>query len=88
MSSSNPSPEEELRQRLVHKLAPERFTAMSGKMAAIVGYILDEPFTGIRVSFAPVIHTVSYGDTTRWWQRLPENAAGIPRILSSRDRLS
>jgi hypothetical protein len=27
------------------KLRPERFEGMSGKMAAIVGYILDEAFT-------------------------------------------
>jgi hypothetical protein len=30
---------------LAEKLHPERFTAMSGKMAAIVGYILDESWT-------------------------------------------
>jgi len=30
---------------LAHKLRPERFTAMSGRMAAIVGYILAEPWT-------------------------------------------
>lgn len=27
---------------LVDKLRPDRFTEMSGKMAAIVGYVLDE----------------------------------------------
>lgn len=30
---------------LSEKLSPNRFTAMSGKMAAIVGYIIDEKFT-------------------------------------------
>jgi hypothetical protein len=30
---------------LARKMAPQRFTAMSGKMAAIVGCILGEPFT-------------------------------------------
>ena len=34
-----------MREMLVEKLRPDRFTAMSGKMAAIVGYILDERFT-------------------------------------------
>ena len=32
-------------QTLVAKLNPARFTAMSGKMAAIVGYILGVKFT-------------------------------------------
>jgi len=32
-----------VRDSLIEKLRPERFTAMSGRMAAIVGYILDEP---------------------------------------------
>jgi hypothetical protein len=30
---------------LADKLRPDRFTAMSGRMAAIVGYILAEPWT-------------------------------------------
>ena len=30
---------------LVDKLRPDHFTAMSGKMPAIVGYILDERFS-------------------------------------------
>ena len=30
---------------LAAKLHPERFTSMSGRMAAIVGYILGEPWT-------------------------------------------
>jgi len=30
---------------LADKLRPDRFTAMSGRMAAIVGYILDERFS-------------------------------------------
>ena len=34
-----------MREQLVAKLRPDRFTAMSGKMAAIVGYILDEHFS-------------------------------------------
>jgi hypothetical protein len=34
-----------MKDQLVAKLRPERFSAMSGKMAAIVGYILDERFT-------------------------------------------
>jgi hypothetical protein len=29
---------------LAEKLRPDRFSAMSGRMAAIVGYILDEPW--------------------------------------------
>lgn len=33
------------RNALADKLRPDRFTAMSGKMAAIVGYILDEPMS-------------------------------------------
>jgi hypothetical protein len=39
-----------VRETLVDKLRPERFTAMSGKMAAIVGYILDERFTDPAIS--------------------------------------
>jgi len=35
---------------LVEKLRPDRFTAMSGKMAAIVGYILDERFSDPAIS--------------------------------------
>lgn len=35
---------------LVDKLRPDRFTAMSGKMAAIVGYILDERFSDPAIS--------------------------------------
>jgi hypothetical protein len=31
--------------RLASQLRPDRFTAMSGQMAAIVGYILDERFS-------------------------------------------
>lgn len=34
-----------MREALVEKLRPDRFTAMSGKMAAIVGYILGERFS-------------------------------------------
>jgi len=34
-----------MRDALIEKLRPDRFTAMTGKMAAIVGYILDERFT-------------------------------------------
>lgn len=30
---------------LADKLRPERFSAMSGRMAAIIGYILDQPWT-------------------------------------------
>lgn len=33
-----------LHRSLAYKLAPDRFPNMSGRMAAIVGYILDEPF--------------------------------------------
>jgi hypothetical protein len=39
-----------MREVLVDKLRPERFTAMSGKMAAIVGYIVDERFTDPAIS--------------------------------------
>jgi hypothetical protein len=35
---------------LVAKLRPDRFSAMSGKMAAIVGYILSEPFSEPAIS--------------------------------------
>ena len=34
-----------MKETLIEKLRPDRFTAMSGKMAAIVGYILDEQFS-------------------------------------------
>lgn len=39
-----------MRDKLVAKLRPERFTAMSGRMAAIVGYILDERFSDPAIS--------------------------------------
>jgi hypothetical protein len=39
-----------MRDALIDKLRPERFTAMSGRMAAIVGYILDESFTDPAIS--------------------------------------
>ncbi len=39
-----------MRNQLVAKLRPDRFTAMSGKMAAIVGYILDERFSEPAIS--------------------------------------
>lgn len=39
-----------MRDRLVAKLRPDRFTAMSGKMAAVVGYILDERFSDPSIS--------------------------------------
>jgi hypothetical protein len=39
-----------VRDRLVEKLRPDRFSAMSGKMAAIVGYILDERFSDPAIS--------------------------------------
>jgi hypothetical protein len=39
-----------VRDALIEKLRPDRFTAMSGKMAAIVGYILDEPFSDPAIS--------------------------------------
>lgn len=39
-----------MRESLVDKLHPDRFTAMSGKMAAIVGYILDERFSDPAIS--------------------------------------
>jgi len=35
----------EIRQALVSKLHPRRFPGMSGKMSAIVGYLLGEKFT-------------------------------------------
>ena len=43
-----------MREELVAKLRPDRFTAMSGKMAAIVGYILDERFSEPAIS-EPVV---------------------------------
>jgi hypothetical protein len=39
-----------VKEQLVAKLRPDRFSAMSGKMAAIVGYILDECFTDPPIS--------------------------------------
>lgn len=39
-----------MREALVDKLRPDRFTAMSGKMAAIVGYILEERFSDPAIS--------------------------------------
>jgi hypothetical protein len=39
-----------MKEELAAKLRPERFTEMSGKMAAIVGYILDEPFSEPAIS--------------------------------------
>jgi hypothetical protein len=39
-----------MRDVLIDKLRPDRFTAMSGKMAAIVGYILDERFSDPAIS--------------------------------------
>lgn len=34
-----------MKEDLAAKLRPERFSEMSGRMAAIVGFILDEPFS-------------------------------------------
>jgi hypothetical protein len=39
-----------VRGALIDKLRPDRFTAMSGKMAAIVGYIVDERFSEPAIS--------------------------------------
>ena len=39
-----------MRETLIDKLRPDRFTEMSGKMAAIVGYILDEQFSDPAIS--------------------------------------
>jgi hypothetical protein len=39
-----------VREAMIEKLRPDRFTAMSGKMAAIVGYILDERFSDPAIS--------------------------------------
>jgi hypothetical protein len=39
-----------VREALIEKLRPDRFTAMSGKMAAIVGYILDERLSDPAIS--------------------------------------
>lgn len=39
-----------MRELLIEKLRPDRFTAMSGKMAAIVGYILEERFSDPAIS--------------------------------------
>ena len=43
---------------LVEKLHPQRFTAMSGKMAAIVGCVLDEKWTNPQLA---EIHITSDG---------------------------
>ena len=45
-----------MREQLVAKLRADRFTAMSGKMAAIVGYILDERFSEPAISEDRVSH--------------------------------
>jgi len=42
--------DEAMRDVLIDKLRPGRFTAMSGKMAAIVGYILGERFSDPAIS--------------------------------------
>lgn len=39
-----------VQEALIDKLRPDRFTAMSGKMAAIVGYIVDERFSEPAIS--------------------------------------
>ena len=39
-----------MRETLIEKLRPDRFSAMSGKMAAIVGYILNERFSDPGIS--------------------------------------
>jgi len=39
-----------MREVLIDKLRPDRYTAMSGMMAAIVGYILDQRFTDPAIS--------------------------------------
>jgi hypothetical protein len=39
-----------MREVLIDKLRPDRYTAMSGRMAAIVGYILEERFTDPAIS--------------------------------------
>ena len=39
-----------MKEALAAKLRPDRFTAMSGKMAAIVGYILGERFSDPAIS--------------------------------------
>ena len=39
-----------MREVLIDKLRPDRFSAMSGKMAAIVGYILGERFSDPAIS--------------------------------------
>ena len=39
-----------MKEQLAAKLRPDRFSAMSGKMAAIVGYILDEQFSDPAIS--------------------------------------
>lgn len=39
-----------MRHVLIEKLRPDRFSAMSGKMAAIIGYILDERLTDPAIS--------------------------------------
>ena len=39
-----------MREALIDKLRPDRFSAMSGRMAAIVGYILDERFSDPAIS--------------------------------------
>ncbi len=39
-----------MRETLIEKLRPDRFSAMSGKMAAIVGYIFDERFSDPAIS--------------------------------------
>jgi hypothetical protein len=50
MTLATVSRKEKIAASLASKLRPDRFTAMSPKMAAIVGCILDEPFTEPRMT--------------------------------------
>ncbi len=63
-----------MRERLVAKLSPQRFPNLSGKMAAVVGYILDEPFS------EPAITSLA---VTAEGLVLAEPDGGHPELLGS-----
>ncbi len=65
---------------LAAKLDPRRFTAMSPKMAAIVGFILDEEFTSPRI--AEIIITSDGVVLAR-----DENDCGYNNVLGAIDQL-
>ncbi len=57
---------EDVGARLRCKLHPRRFTAMSAQMAALVGYILDEPYVELRI-WELFVTSDGCGETSRMW---------------------